>query len=217
MLISAPDPRTPPFAGWRLAWRAALPPARLIARLGWRLRVSWEVPLPAGPVILAANHLSHLDGPMVGVVANRPVRFLAVDGLWSAHRWLNLFLRTFAMIPISRERAPLGAMRTAFEHLLAGGSIGVFPEGGVVDEWGRVEPHASVAWLSLKSGIPIVPVAVVGTAEAYGKGATRLRRSRVTVVVGAPMNPADFRDRDDPAQAMMAAWTEWVGEQLADV
>ncbi|MDF1595953.1 MAG: lysophospholipid acyltransferase family protein [Acidimicrobiia bacterium] len=198
-----------------MAWTVALPPARLIARLGWRLRVSGEVPLPAGPVILAANHLSHLDGPMVAVAADRPVRFLAVDGLWRAHRWLNVFLRTFGMIPISRERAPLGAMRTAYEHLRAGGSIGVFPEGGVVDGWGRVEPNASVAWLSLKSGSPIVPVAVIGTGEAYGKGATRLRRSRVTVVVGTPLMPADFSDRDDPAAAMLTAWTDWVGRQLA--
>jgi 1-acyl-sn-glycerol-3-phosphate acyltransferase len=211
---SAPDPETAPFRWWRLFWKLALPPLRLLARLGWRLRVVRESEFPAGPVIVAANHPSQLDPIFVGVAVDRPMRVLAVDGLWGVHRWLNVVLRGSASIPVTRDRAPLGAMRAAAGHLRAGGSIGVFPEGGVVDGWGSVDLHPSAAWLSLRSGAPVVPVAVVGSAEAYGHGASRLRRSQVTVTVGSPLDPSAFREYDDPSAAMMEVWAGWVGERV---
>ena len=214
MRTSAPDPAVAPFRGWRLVWGLAVPPLRLLARLGWRLRVIQEAPTPSGPVIVAANHLSHLDPLLIGVAVDRPMRFLAVDGLWGVHRWLNIVLRLSGSIPVSRDRAPLGAIRVSLTHLLAGGSIGIFPEGGVTAGWGSVEPLPSAAWISLRSGVPIVPVAVVGSDDAYGKDASRLRRSHVTVTIGPPLDPPSFRGEANPVTAMMEAWGGWVGEQI---
>ena len=214
MPTSAPDPEIAPFRWWRLFWRLALPPLRLLAGLGWQLRVVRESEFPSGPVIVAANHPSQLDPIFVGVAVDRPMRVLAVDGLWGVHRWLNVVLKGSASIPVTRDRAPLGAMRAAAGHLRAGGSIGVFPEGGVVDGWGGVDLHRSAAWLSLRSGAPVVPVAVVGSAAAYGRGATRLRRSHVTVTIGSPLDPSAFLEDDDPSAAMMEAWGRWVGGRV---
>ena len=214
MPTSAPDPEIAPFRWWRLFWKLALPPLRLLARLGWRLRVVRESEFPSGPVIVAANHPSRLDPIFVGVAVDRPMRVLAVDGLWGEHRWLDVVLKGSASIPVTRDRAPLGAMRAAAGHLRAGGSIGIFPEGGVVDGWGSVDLHPSAAWLSSRSGAPVVPVAVVGSAEAYGHGASRLRRSHVAVTVGSPLDPSEFLEYDDPSAAMMQAWGVWVGERV---
>ena len=198
-------------------WFLGVPIARALAYVGWRLRVVREAPLPSGPLVIATNHLSHLDGPMVAVAIGRPIRFLAVDGLWGVHRWLNALLYLIGPIPLSRDRPPLGAMKASIRHLRSGGAIGIFPEGGVTSEWGSVEPHPAAASLSLRTGAPLIPVAVSGTDLAYGLGATRVRRSRVQVTVGSPIEPGDFREvGEEAASAMMSAWTEWVSGALGD-
>lgn len=214
MPTSAPDPAAPPFRWWLLAWKLALPPARLLARAGWRLRVRYEAALPAGPIVLAANHLSHLDPPIVGIAVGKPLRFLAVDGLWGVHLWLDAVLRAFGSIPLSRIRVPLAAIRTAVDHLRSGGSVGIFPEGGIVDAWGASDSAPSAAWLSLRGDVPLVPVAVTGTDEAFGLGAGRLRRSHVIVTIGPALNPGDYRDLDNPASTMMAAWAAWMNDHM---
>ncbi len=214
MPTSAPDPAAPPFRWWLLAWKLVLPPARLLARLGWRLQVKYEAALPAGPIVLAANHLSHLDPPVVGVAAGKPIRFMAVDGLWGVHLWLDVVLRAFGSIPLSRTRAPLGAVRAAVGHLRSGGSVGIFPEGGIVATWGESDSMPSAAWLSLRGDVPLVPVAVTGTDDAYGLGATRLRRSHVTVTIGPALDPGDYRDLENPAKEMMAAWAAWMNDHM---
>jgi 1-acyl-sn-glycerol-3-phosphate acyltransferase len=175
------------------------------------LRVDREAPIPPSALIVAANHASHLDPPFVGVAVDRPLRFMAVDGLWDEHRWLGLVLNLSGSIPLARERAPLGAMRSAASHLRAGGSVGIFPEGGVTPRWGSAEPHPSAAWLSLRTGVPILPVAVIGSGEVYEEDASRLKRSRVLVTIGSPIDPVDFQEMEDPSAAMMSAWANWIG------
>lgn len=172
--------------------------------------------MPRGPLVIAANHLSHLDGPMVAVAVGRPIRFLAVDGLWGVHWWLNALLYLIGAVPLARDRPPLGAMKTSIRHLRSGGAIGVFPEGAVTSEWGIAEPHTAAASLSLRTGVPLIPVAVSGTETAYGLGATRLRRSRVRVKVGPPIDPADFREMEAAAAAMTSAWVAWMSGVLKD-
>ena len=211
MPTSAPDPAAPPFRWWHFFWRAVIPPIRLLARLWWRLHVDREAPLPTSSFIVAANHASHLDPPFVGAAIDRPFRFMAVDGLWDEHRWLSLVLKLSGSIPLSRDRAPLGAMRSATSHLRAGGSVGLFPEGGVTPHWGSADPHPAAAWLSLRTGVPIIPVAVVGSGGLYEEGTSRWRRGRVQVTVGSPIDPADFLEMEDPSAAMMAAWANWMG------
>lgn len=211
MPTSAPDPAAPPFRWWHLVWRALLPPIRLLARLCWRLRIDRDTPLPPSSIIVAANHASHLDPPLVGAAVDRPFRFMAVDGLWNEHWWLRLLLNLSGSIPLSRDRAPLGAMRSATSHLRAGGSVGVFPEGSVTRRWGTAEPHPAAAWLSLRTGVPIIPVAVIGSGGIYKEGTVRLRRGRVSVTVGPPIDPADFQEMEDSSAAMMSAWVNWIG------
>ena len=107
-------------------------------------------------------------------------------------------------------------MKASLRHLRSGGLIGIFPEGGVVSGWGGAEPHPAAASLCLRTGVPLIPVAVSGTDRAYGKGASRLRRSRVQVRIGTPIDPSWFGGAEDAAAAMMSAWKDWVGGALRD-
>jgi 1-acyl-sn-glycerol-3-phosphate acyltransferase len=141
--------------------------------------------VPAGGgVLLAVNHTAYLDGPLVYGLLPRPAVFLVKAEAFRGP--VGLVLRRTGQIPVRRglaERAPLVA---ALGTLADGGVVGVFPEGtrggGDVE---RVE-HG-IAYLALRSGCPVLPVACHGTAELRGRRAMRPRRPPVLVVVGDPI------------------------------
>lgn len=209
-------PRTEPgfpFGG-RAVWQVLRPPAAAIARLWLHLEPEGP-PLPSGPVVVAANHFSHVDGVMVGIAARRPIRFLAVDELFGRSRLFDSFIGRVGAIPVSRTRAPLGALRTALADLAAGETIGVFPEGERVWEWGERPAKRGAAWLARRAGVPFVPVTLIGTDLVMGREATRPRRASVRAVRGAPIHPGDFEREPDPVTAMTAEWVRRVGEAIS--
>ncbi len=202
-----------PLAG-RLAWRTVWPLGILLGKAVWGLRIHWEAPRPAAPYVVAANHLSHLDPPLIGVVLKRPVRYLAVDELYGVSRLLDATIGMFGAIPMPRGRVPLGALRTALAHLAAGGVVGMFPEGRRVERWGEEPPRRGAAWLATRAGVPLLPVAVSGTGQAFGIDDLRFHRARLRVVVGRAIHPRWFTTESDPVGAVTRAWRGWMDEQL---
>ena len=170
--------------------------------------------LPAGPVVVAANHYSHVDPVMASFAARRPIRFLAVDELFGRSAFFDRLTLWLGAIPLSRTRAPLGALRLALAELAAGGTVGLFPEGVRVWVWGETEPKRGAAWLARRAGVPLVPVAIAGTDHVMGRGARRLSRGPITVVTCDPIYPEDFLSGPDPAGAMTREWERRIGEAL---
>jgi 1-acyl-sn-glycerol-3-phosphate acyltransferase len=106
-------------------------------------------------------------------------------------------------------------MRTAIGHLEAGGRIGVFPEGRRVAAWGEDPPKRGAAWLSLRTGAPLLPVAVWGTDRAMPIGDnTRIHRAPISAVVGRAVEPDDYLDHVDPIGAITEAWRRQMDEEL---
>lgn len=170
--------------------------------------------LPAGPLVLAANHYSHVDPVVVSFAAGRPVRFLAVDELFGRSTVFDRLTLWLGAIPMSRTKAPLGALRVALAELAAGGTVGLFPEGLRVWAWGEVEPKRGAAWLARRAGVPLVPMAIAGTDLVLGRGARRLSRSPVTVVACEPIYPGDYPAGGDPAGAMTREWEKRIDGAL---
>ena len=191
--------------GDRALWAVCRPPARAAA--AWfPYSEERREPPPDGPWVAAVNHLSHLDPVMAGLALRRPVRFLALDELWGESPLLDAAFRMFGAIPLPREgRYPVGALREALRHLGSGGAVGVFPEGRRVRRWGEVPLGRGAAWLALRAGVPIVPVAVWGTQHAMPIDRLRLRRAPIRVTVAAAVRPEGFAERDDPVGAMTEA------------
>jgi 1-acyl-sn-glycerol-3-phosphate acyltransferase len=154
------------------------------------MRVSGRSNVPrAGAVILAGNHTGFLDGPLVWLYAGRPARFLTKAELYR-YPLLARALGWLGQIPVHRGSADRAAVRAALAELAAGGAVGVFPEGARSSgDLSSVQP--GVAYLAVKSGAPVVPVASIGSARALPRGA-RMVRPRVPIVVayGAPFTPA---------------------------
>lgn len=210
--------RIPDFGpGKQLLWRTLWYPARLLGRVVFKADVSYEAPVPDGPLVVAANHFAHPDPAFVGLAIRRPVRFLALDELWGNSRVLDRIFQTFGAIPLPRTRYPLSAMRIAVAHLESGGAVGVFPEGRRVERWGEEAPRRGAAWLALRTGALLVPVALWGTQHTMSLDSLKLNAAPVWVRVGRPINPDDYLDHEDPIGAVMEAWRAWMDVALSDL
>jgi 1-acyl-sn-glycerol-3-phosphate acyltransferase len=179
--------------------------------------VSWEGRelVPAGPVVVAPNHFSHLDPLMVALAVGRPIRYLALDELFGRSRLFDGLTLWLGAIPLPRGRAPLGALRVALAELAAGGTVGVYPEGMRVWTWGEEEPRKGAAWLARRAGVPLLPVAIEGSDQAMGRGTRRIGRRPIHITVCRPILPGDFQDAPDPVAAVMTEWKRRVGAAVA--
>ncbi|MDX1689569.1 MAG: lysophospholipid acyltransferase family protein [Acidimicrobiia bacterium] len=201
--------------GGRLVWRTVPPLARLLFGVAFDFRREGHERIPPGPVVFAANHFSHLDPVILGATVDRPVRYLAVDELYGKTAFFDRLTVWLGAIPMSRTRAPLGALRVALDELASGGSVGLFPEGVRVWTWGEVGPKRGAAWLARRSGTPLVPVAIFGTDDAMGRGQFRIDRRPLSSFVCEPIHPADHEDAEDPLASMVATWEERIDAGLA--
>jgi 1-acyl-sn-glycerol-3-phosphate acyltransferase len=175
----------------------------------WDLRVTGSV--PDAPFVVAANHFSHLDPVIVGRVAGQ-LRYLAVDEIFGRYAWFDrAMIREFGAIPLSRVSVQLSAMRTADSYLRRGGVVGIFPEGKRVWTWGEVEPKRGAAWLALRTGVPLVPLAIWGTQDSFGLGARRIERRPVRVEVGPPLQAGDYVGHPlEASKKMIGDWESWL-------
>lgn len=157
--------------------------------------------IPAtGGVIIAANHASFLDPPAIGAnVFHRIVRFMARDTLFKPGfpTWL---LNRLAVMPISRGKGDLAALKKAIQILKDGGCLGLFPEGTRTLD-GNLQPaKGGIGFLIAKAGVPVVPAYLEGTFEAYPKGGRFLRPLKVRLRFGPAILPEEIAklgsDRD---------------------
>jgi 1-acyl-sn-glycerol-3-phosphate acyltransferase len=149
------------------------------------------VPLQ-GPVILAANHASFIDPPLVGAGLRRMVNYLARDTLFRVPI-VGPILRSWKVVPVDRDGGGGAGLKAILDRLLNGGVILLFPEGTRTTD-GKLRPAKSGIGLTvIKSGAPVVPVRVSGTYEAYNRLMKVPRPYRVAVRYGEPMRFAELR------------------------
>jgi 1-acyl-sn-glycerol-3-phosphate acyltransferase len=159
-----------------------------LLRLAFRLRVEGP-PLPAGPCVIVANHVSFLDPLLLGAGSRRRIVFL-MDAVIYRTPPLRWFYRWNRAIPVDPRGNNRQALRQARAALADGHVLGVFPEGGISRDGrlGRGNPGAVA--LALASEAPLVPVGILGTAEALPPHRRRLRLHPVRLRFGTPL-PAE--------------------------
>jgi 1-acyl-sn-glycerol-3-phosphate acyltransferase len=173
------------FIGW-CCYRALF---KLYFR--WRVYNSERVPLEGG-VILAANHASYLDPPLVGSGVHRGINYLARENLFR-FPVMGWVLRQWQVVPVDRDGGGAAGLRAILDRLLLGGAIILFPEGTRTRD-GKLQPARSGIGLTvIKSTAPVVPVRVFGTFQAYGRHMILPRPRRVAVKYGQPMRFEQLR------------------------
>jgi 1-acyl-sn-glycerol-3-phosphate acyltransferase len=169
----------------------------------WRPWTAGIEHIPAtGPAILASNHLSASDSLFLPLVVPREITFWAKaeyfvgDGFKG--RVTAAFMRGIRQIPIERGngRAALTAMDIALAVLREGGLFGIYPEGTRSPDGRMYRGHTGIARIILEAGVPVLPVAMIGTdrVQPIGTPLPRLGHT-VGVRVGAPLSYADYADR----------------------
>lgn len=172
----------------------------------------------SGPALLAANHVSALDGVVLAVVVSerrhRVTRYLAAAEFFE--RWtVGWALRLFRQIPLRRGERDAAALEEAVGAVRRGGLVGIFPEGRVGTGAELQAGHRGVARISLAAGAPVVPVGIWGTQHRWPRSGLHLRRPwrpSLAVVFGPPIPP-----EGDPADGSdVAAFVERVMRALVE-
>ena len=149
-----------------------------------------------GPLVVASNHGSHLDPPLLGHALGRPVAFMAKAELF-AIPLLGAVIRACGAYPVRRGASDREAIRTATTKLEQGWATGVFLD-GTRQANGRVNnPLPGAALLAARSGAPLLPVAIVNSHRALGSGRIWPRLVPLQLRVGAPIPPPASRRRPD--------------------
>jgi 1-acyl-sn-glycerol-3-phosphate acyltransferase len=145
-----------------------------------------------GPVILASNHASYLDPPLVGAGLRRHINYLAREDLFQVPV-MGWVLRQWQVVPVDRDGGGAAGLRRILDRLLAGGAIILFPEGTRTRDGKLQTARSGIGLTVIKSSAPVVPVRVFGTFEAYGRHLRFPRPRRMTVKYGRPLSFEQLR------------------------
>jgi len=168
---------------YRIGWLGFRAMYRIYFR--WRIFNADRVP-QSGGVILACNHASFLDPPLVGSGLHRGINYMARESLFR-FPGIGALLHSWQAVPVDRDGGGAAGLKAILERLLAGGGIILFPEGTRTRD-GNLQPARSgIGLVVIKSNAPVVPVRTFGTFEAYGRHVKFPRPWRVAVKYGRPM------------------------------
>ena len=151
---------------------------------------------PRGGYIVAANHASHLDPPIVGLHLPRQVCFFARKTLWKpgfASWWLD----AVGCIPVDRDGGTdVTAIKRVLQALKQEKVIILFPEGTRSPDGRLQRPKPGVGLLACRARVPVIPARIFGSSEAMGRSDKVRLGSPVAVTYGKALQPADY---DDPS------------------
>jgi 1-acyl-sn-glycerol-3-phosphate acyltransferase len=179
------------------------------AKLFYRLRIAGAERVPMrGPLVMVANHLSHLDPPLIGGSNRRQLSYMARDTLFRGP--LGPLIRSYDAIPIDRDGVGLAGIRATLGRLKQGGAVLVFPEGTRSPDGQMQELKPGFLSLVRRGRATLQPVGFDGPHEAWPKGRA-LPRPFVPIAVhyGEPLGPEAIAELDD--DRLLAI----VGERIA--
>jgi 1-acyl-sn-glycerol-3-phosphate acyltransferase len=161
--------------------------SRIIARLFFSLRVVHpERMIEEGPLIVASNHQSFVDPPLVGICSKRDLYYLARKTLLNIPL-LGKLLPHINVIPVDRDGNDMSALKTIIRLIRSGKGVVLFPEGTRTPDGSLQRGKQGIGLIIAKSKAPVQPVRVFGAFEAFPKGSGKISAIPLTVVIGEPI------------------------------
>ena len=145
-----------------------------------------------GGVLIAGNHASFLDPPLIGFVGPRPMHYLARSTLFTANKFWGWYLRSIHCHEIERDSADIRAMRAALQMLEDGLATVVFPEGTRTTTGRLRSAKPGIGWIALHSRCPVVPTYLKGTYQLWPKGQKKPKPGRIDIYFGKPIDLSDL-------------------------
>ena len=183
----------------------------ILTRLFFRFYSRWKIigleNVPrTGAVLLAANHASYVD-PILGwaaIYGYRRVWGIAKSELWDS-KVLGYLLHSIGVFPVKRGSADRAMFRLALDLLAKGEAVGLFPEGTRTEDGKLLPAQPGIALLVQKSGVPVIPVALLGTFAMFPRHSKKFKRVRLTVAFGEPIHFAPNVSREEVTTKLMEA------------
>jgi 1-acyl-sn-glycerol-3-phosphate acyltransferase len=194
-----------------LFYRFAVRCTRLLLNVfsHWRVTGLEHIPM-RGPLLVVCNHQSNADPPILVAMMPRLLHCMAkqevFDGL------LGPLARWYGAFPVRRGQPDRQAIQTALEHLANGSCVGMFPEGNRSQTGGLIRGHIGAGLIAVRSGAPILPVAIAGTGQLKSLRAV-LRRPSIDITIGKPFTLGLGEEASRTAAAATA--TETIMRRIA--
>lgn len=155
-----------------------------------------------GAYILASNHISNLDPPILGISTPRRVHFMAKIELFK-NPFVGWWMRQLWAFPIKRGEGDFGALKESLKYLKQGDPVLLFPEGTRRRPGKEIKLQPGAGFLALKSGAPIVPVLMHGSDLAMPQGSKFFKRKLTTVTYGKPFMVTDCQTNEQASQKIL--------------
>ena len=161
---------------------------------------------PKQPYIFMSNHVSNIDPPIIVPLLGRRMSILAKKELFDIPV-LGTALKLANLVPVDRRNrdAAIDSVHRAVEVLKSGLSILVYPEGTRTQDGKLRQFKKGPFHMAMESGVPVVPLTIVGAYEIWPKGEFAIHPATATLVVHKPIDPKDFTDRDQLMTAVRAS------------
>lgn len=202
-----------------------------ILRILFRPKVTGRKFVPkTGGAIIASNHLSFSDSIFMPMSVPRQITFLAKSEYFTGKgikgKIIGWFFRSVGQVPVDRSggRASEAAVKTAISILNSGNILGIYPEGTRSPDGRLYRGRTGMARIAIEAGVPVIPVAMIGTFEAQPTGQVMPKIMRIGVAFGEPIDLSVYKDRmRDPAalreatNIVMKAIQELGGQEYVDI
>lgn len=170
----------------KLIYRAGHTGCSILAQILFRLRVIGRENFNVeGPAIIAANHQSYLDPPLIGVAFPGELHYLARNTLFK-NRLANWILTEVNAIPVDRDRGDVGAIRAVLKLLKDGHRTVIFPEGTRTLTGQIQKARPGIGMIIAKTLVPVIPARIFGSFESWPKNG-KFKPHPITVIVGKPI------------------------------
>lgn len=176
-----------------IAWKLAQVLCRIFTTLLFDLKVYGHKNMPrTGGVLLVSNHQSYLDPVLVGVRLGRPLSYMARSGLFE-NRFLAVVIRWLNAFPVRQGEGDVGAVRETIARLQEGHALNIFPEGSRTEDGNLGPMEKGVGLVVRRARVPVVPVVIDGSFQAWPKGSAIFRPARIRMLYGKPMYLSDMK------------------------
>jgi 1-acyl-sn-glycerol-3-phosphate acyltransferase len=159
-----------------------------LATLYFRLEVRGREHLPAAPYVVSPIHRSNLDFILVSCIHSTRMRYMGKASIWKYHT-LGRFFSMLGAFPVHRGTADRESLRTCMRIIENGESLVMFPEGTRREGPKLAELFDGPAFVAARTGAPIVPIGIGGSAQAMPLGAKFVRPHKIVLVIGEPIYP----------------------------
>lgn len=175
---------------WFISWIFVFPLFKVLTGI----KIKGRVP-KKGAYIIACNHVSFLDPPIVGICAGREIYFLAKIGLFEGLKSFARLIKAYNAIPISGVQG----LRTAMKLLKKGETVVIFPEGTRSRKGHMLPFNPGVSYLALNLRVPVIPAFIINSNKRFA--ALMLRWNTLQITFGRPISPKGYENnRSDMAR-----------------